>query len=1185
MRDNARDQLGNRPMTVDAARLRPLMINPSAPIPGGSTDHGALAGLSDDDHIQYLHVSAGRLNITAQHQFAPTLPQPPFSLGANAQNQTVTGLRADSLNKSVSTGNGLTGGGDLTADRTLSVLLGTGLAFSGSNIVLDFNGNPAAIQPDASTSQGVSLYAARMDHVHAITADPAGTIAAGDTASEGVSTAFSRADHRHAISVGTPVNIAPDDAASEGVLTTFSRSDHRHGITAAAAGNLTPDASAAEGVATSFARSDHAHGAACAAPGADSVNLSASSEGSGANFARADHTHNLDEGIAPTWTGAHKFTVRTDMELGTEQLRLAYNASNYASFIVGSDGSLTITPTGGLTLNPTGDITFDPAGNDLLPLTNYDLNLGAINKKYLTLHCAELWVETLVAQSTIATIGGRILVGPTTVLTSDLAAGAAPSTITTVGATSATTNTAANSITINKHASCAIGDAMIAHIAFRSDAATITPPTGWTLIRNETNTAPTPDLRSYVYAKTAGASEPASYTWNFSESVHAAGGIYTARNADTGTWIDVQSAATSASDTNCEAGTVTTTVDNTKLVCFASSAVNNQAVTPAGSFGESWDVTTTSAANGVSSEGARLDQAAAGSSGAVTPTLGTASASIGQLVALTPRTRSTVSVKHNQMIPLDIGYMEADGKVEFYRVVSGPTGTGPYDYVVERNLDGSGSNAWYAGDALFNTGQATNGFIDLYSLRGVKVASQYGPAIAGNVRSSQTYNDWAEHWAIGNLNGLYGYGATTYGAAMGKYANGQSFLTADATNGIRILQRAASVNTTVAQWAIDGSILIGQAAVNQSNVFISAGAVKLRNNTTDVISLLASANAAGQIATFDGVIGITASGGIYQGTGTFASPTTGLKLYNSSGVGTIESYDSGNKLVTLGVTGIKLISSPSYSSVLAWVDADGVEQERISVDTTTVSIGMTGGYLRLDLANGDLTFNFTSHGDLLTAKHSDSTFNVAALNGAVRSLAAGISTPVATLGNIYAENDIIAKGGLYVGGNTSSDPAAGTITTTGDIIGGADGRLGGGLYVGATNVDPAAGNIVATGDIYTTAWTDYSSTSTITGWVSRTTTKIYYKKIGKTVLVQFYLEGTSNATTVSFTLPFSQQANVAIDMAGGACQDNGSWQATPCEISLAASASTVNVYKAVPSVAWTNTGTKTAIGMFFYESA
>lgn len=55
------------------------------------------------------------------------------------------------------------------------------------------------------------------------------------------------------------------------------------------------------------------------------------------------------------------------------------------------------------------------------PESNGGSSLGTIAKKYLTLHAWELWVQTLVAQQTIATIGGRILVAPTTELTRDLA--------------------------------------------------------------------------------------------------------------------------------------------------------------------------------------------------------------------------------------------------------------------------------------------------------------------------------------------------------------------------------------------------------------------------------------------------------------------------------------------------------------------------------------------------------------------------------------------------------------------------------------------------------------------------------------------------------------------------------------------------------------------------------------------
>jgi len=235
-----------------------------------------------------------------------------------------------------------------------------------------------------------------------------------------------------------------------------------------------------------------------------------------------------------------------------------------------------ITGAGNLTFNPTGDIVLAPTGNDILPNVGYTKNIGALTNKYLTLHAAELWVETLVAQNTIATIGGRILVGPTTTLTSDL-----------------------------------------------------------------TNVA------------------------------------------------------------------------------------------------------------------------------------------------------TSIEVKHNQMASGDRVYMEADGKVEFMAITSGPSGTGPYTYSVTRNLDGSGANTWYAGDAMFNTGTTGDGFIDLYSISAVNGPTMFGPTIAFNVRTGTTYSDIATRGAIGNLNGLYGYGSDIYGFAAGDFTN--SYITVDATNGIRMIGDAGTM--------------------------------------------------------------------------------------------------------------------------------------------------------------------------------------------------------------------------------------------------------------------------------------------------------------------------------------------------------------------------------------------------------
>lgn len=241
-----------------------------------------------------------------------------------------------------------------------------------------------------------------------------------------------------------------------------------------------------------------------------------------------------------------------------------------------------------LTIDPTGDLVLDPAGNDILPGTGYDLTLGSLTKKFLAFHAAELFVETLVAQDTMATIGGRIIVAPTTMLTSDVAAG------------------------------------------------------------------------------------------------------------------------------------------DTTIYC-----------------------------------------------------------------------------KHNSLASGDIVYLESGGNVEFVSIDSAPGGAGPYSYSVTRNLDGTGANTWSAGDAVLNTGATGDGFIDLYSVAGMIAGSTAGPTIVGNVRTGAIYTDIEPRWAIGNLNGLYGYATDIYGAAFG--SPDAAWLKIDPTNGVRIghnattsIQLDASGNVTVA---------------------------------------------------------------------------------------------------------------------------------------------------------------------------------------------------------------------------------------------------------------------------------------------------------------------------------------------------------------------------------------------------
>lgn len=112
------------------------------------------------------------------------------------------------------------------------------------------------------------------------------------------------------------------------------------------------------------------------------------------------------------------------------------------------------------------------------------------------------------------------------------------------------------------------------------------------------------------------------------------------------------------------------------------------------------------------------------------------------------------------------------------------------------------------------------------------------------------------------------------------------------------------------------------------------------------------------------------------------------------------------------------------------------------------------------------------------------------------------------------------------------------------------------------------------------AWTDYSASSTIVGWSSFTTKKLYYKDIGKTRFVYFKFDGTSNSTTTSFTLP-SASSNT-IDL-GGQIRTDDNGNINLGHYVLLAGASTVNCYYGVAAATWTASGTKRLLGQFTYQ--
>ena len=132
----------------------------------------------------------------------------------------------------------------------------------------------------------------------------------------------------------------------------------------------------------------------------------------------------------------------------------------------------------------------------------------------------------------------------------------------------------------------------------------------------------------------------------------------------------------------------------------------------------------------------------------------------------------------------------------------------------------------------------------------------------------------------------------------------------------------------------------------------------------------------------------------------------------------------------------------------------------------------------------------------------------------------------------------------------------------------------------------ASSTIHATGDIYTTQFTDYSSTSTITGWSSYTTKKIYYKKIGKTVFVVFSIEGVSNTIGADFTLPFAVNSNMEVYTSISVI-NSSSQTSTPgrCQVDASSSTASFSANYNPAGLAFGNSGTKAIRGQFFYETA
>jgi len=194
------------------------------------------------------------------------------------------------------------------------------------------------------------------------------------------------------------------------------------------------------------------------------------------------------------------------------------------------------------------------------------------------------------------------------------------------------------SITIDQPAGTIQDDVMIASVAVTPSTTTITPPSGWTLVRRTDNGSATTNSLA-VYRKAAGASEPTAYTWTLGGATAAAGGIQTFMDVDTANPIDVENGQTTASGTAHATPSVTTTVANAMVV--TSHAFASSATWSVSGMNEEFDIAseTPTVSAGISIVGAWVRQAAAGATGTKSATAsGQADSGNAHILALKPAT-------------------------------------------------------------------------------------------------------------------------------------------------------------------------------------------------------------------------------------------------------------------------------------------------------------------------------------------------------------------------------------------------------------------------------------------------------------------------------------------------------------------------------------------------------------------
>jgi hypothetical protein len=176
---------------------------------------------------------------------------------------------------------------------------------------------------------------------------------------------------------------------------------------------------------------------------------------------------------------------------------------------------------------------------------------------------------------------------------------------------------------------------MVASIVLNDDDPSVSPPAGWTLVRQD---AVLNAVMQAVFVRVAGASEPSSYTWSIPDFRRIAGGISSYSGVDTAHPIDAHNGATdSAGSTSITAPSITTTTDGAMLLHLAAINAEGTISPPAGST-ERWENSAfrVDSTRDALAEVSDVVQASAGVTGSRTAVASQSGRNVAVLLALRP---------------------------------------------------------------------------------------------------------------------------------------------------------------------------------------------------------------------------------------------------------------------------------------------------------------------------------------------------------------------------------------------------------------------------------------------------------------------------------------------------------------------------------------------------------------------